>query len=58
MNAPSVDRREREYKRLRAYEGLLVFVVIVLTTLAVAAPALAAITGSLRAVARSISASP
>ena len=51
-------RSAAEYRRLRAYEGVLVFVVVVLATIVVASATAVELTAPLRAVARSLDATP
>jgi hypothetical protein len=52
------DRSAAEYRRLRAYEGLLVFAVVVLAALVVGSATAVALMAPLRAVARSLGATP
>ena len=52
------DRSAAEYRRLRAYEGLLVFAVVVLAALVVGSATAVALMAPLRAVARSLGTTP
>lgn len=58
VSASPAPHNEPEYRRLRAFEGLLVAIVAVVVTVAAAIPALVAATEPLRAVARSLTPSP
>jgi hypothetical protein len=58
VSASPTPRTDAEYRRLRAFEGLLVAIVAVVVTVAAAVPALVAATEPLRAVARSLTPSP
>jgi hypothetical protein len=52
------DRSAAEYRRLRAYEGLLVLAVVVVAALVVGSATAAALMTPLRAVARSLGTTP
>ena len=58
MSTPPGSRTESDYRRLRAYEGLLVWIAVVATVLIVATPAVVVMTASLRSAVRSIGSTP